>query len=218
MRDVILPGLVAARAVALPTSPSRQLAVRNVATLLAAGLRATLRTSCPKWQIAPSASPAIVDRSGHRTPTSTRSTTSSSISSSSARGGATVADPRTRRRRRSRGWRPRGAGQSACSTCMLRTGPYGDAFGASPDGLTLAVLEVEPARASISGALDAAAPRGAADAVRQDRARRPSRSSRRSRALRAAVSTRSLGRATRALSGAAISRSNNSWTTTPRGS
>ncbi len=53
---------------------------------------------------------------------------------------------------------------------MLRTGPYGDGFGADPDGLSLAVLEATPARRR-SRAAPAARARGAAHAVGQDRAR-----------------------------------------------
>ena len=52
---------------------------------------------------------------------------------------------------------------------MLRVGPYGDGFGAEPEGLTLDVLEEQPARRRPRPASRARA-RGAAHAVRQDRA------------------------------------------------
>ena len=53
---------------------------------------------------------------------------------------------------------------------MLRTGPYGDGFGANPDGLSLAVLEANPHGVDLG---PAAAPpaRGPAHADREDRAR-----------------------------------------------
>ena len=52
---------------------------------------------------------------------------------------------------------------------MLRTGPYGDGFGADPDGLTLAHARGEAARHRLRAARAAHA-RGAAHAERQDRA------------------------------------------------
>ena len=52
---------------------------------------------------------------------------------------------------------------------MLRVGPYGDGFGAEPDGLTLDVLEAKPARRRPRPAPRARA-RGAAHAVGADRA------------------------------------------------
>ena len=53
---------------------------------------------------------------------------------------------------------------------MLRVGPFGDGFGADPDGLTLAKLEANPH--GIDMGADAPAPsRRAAHPVRQDRAR-----------------------------------------------
>ena len=59
---------------------------------------------------------------------------------------------------------------------MLRTGPYGDGFGADPDGLSLAVLEANPHGVDL-GPLDPAHPRDAAHPDRADRARTRRRSS-----------------------------------------
>ena len=52
---------------------------------------------------------------------------------------------------------------------LLRTGPYGDAFGDDPDGLTLARLEESPHGIDL-GPLHAAPPRGAAHRLGQGRA------------------------------------------------
>ena len=83
-------------------------------------------------------------RAGRRTPTSTRSTTSWSPAS-------------CRRRSRAPGSNVEGRdadellkalatrrGPERVLDFMLRTGPYGDGFGADPDGLSLAVLEANP--------------------------------------------------------------------------
>jgi anaerobic selenocysteine-containing dehydrogenase len=53
---------------------------------------------------------------------------------------------------------------------MLRTGPYGDGFGADPSGLSLAVLEAAPHGVDL-GPLQPRVPRRAPDAEREDRAR-----------------------------------------------
>ena len=68
---------------------------------------------------------------------------------------------------------------------MLRAGPYGDGFGADPEGLTLARLEAAPHGIDL-GPLGAADPRGAAHADRQGRAgARADRGRRRTAARRA---------------------------------
>ena len=72
---------------------------------------------------------------------------------------------------------------------MLRTGPYGDGFGADPDGLTLDVLERDPHGIDL-GPLRAAAARGAAHGRRARSSSRPSRSWPTSPRLRAALDDR----------------------------
>ena len=57
---------------------------------------------------------------------------------------------------------------------LLRTGPYGDAFGDDPEGLTLARLEESPHGIDL-GPLTAAHPRGAAHRRRARSSWRPSR-------------------------------------------
>ena len=59
---------------------------------------------------------------------------------------------------------------------MIRTGAYGDWFGAVPDGLSLAKLEANPHGIDL-GPLAAPAPRRAAHPERHGRAGRPRRSS-----------------------------------------
>ena len=92
---------------------------------------------------------------------------------------------------------------------MLRTGPYGDGFGAKPDGLSLAVLEANPHGIDL-GPLDPADPRDAAHAERAGRARAAA-DRRRRRATAASRSTPARRGAGLVLVGRRDLRSNNSW-------
>ena len=158
-----------ARARARPLRPrALPLAIRNVANY-----------SPPLVELDPGAMAGVGDpaaarrdrqRAGRRTPTSTRSTTSSLtglVQKAVTRSGSNVegrdADELLA------ALAPR-RGPERVLDLMLRTGPYGDGFGADPDGLSLAVLEAQPARRRPRAAA-AAPPRGAAHADRHDRAR-----------------------------------------------
>ena len=90
---------------------------------------------------------------------------------------------------------------------MLRAGPYGDGFGADPDGLTLDVLEADPHGVDL-GPLSRDCPRCCAP--RPGRSSwRPSRSSPTSRACAAALARERNGGMV--LIGRRQLRSNNSW-------
>ena len=155
----------------------------------------TRRRSCRRRRASPTSGRSCCacrhrQRPGRDTPTSPRSTTSSSASWSSrevaspgsplaGRDAERACSPRSRRRR----------GPERMLDLMLRTGPYGDGFGAKPDGLTLGGARGPPARHRPRPAR-AAHPRGAAHAVGQDRARARPRSSPTSRACAAALDAR----------------------------
>ena len=90
---------------------------------------------------------------------------------------------------------------------MLRLGPYGDAFGANPDGLTLRRLKAAPHGIDL-GPLQSAAARGAANPKSGESNSRPRRWSpmRRGCATRSAASAEGF-----VLIGRRHLRSNNSW-------
>ena len=91
---------------------------------------------------------------------------------------------------------------------MLRVGPFGDGFGADPDGLTLAKLEANPHGIDL-GAMRERLPGCPAHAERQDRARAAPRSSPTCRAC--APSSASSANGQMVLIGRRQLRSNNSW-------
>ena len=112
-----------------------------------------------------------LDGPRHATSTSTRSTTWSPASwcrRRSARSGSQRRGPRRRRADRPRSNRRRGP--ERVLDLMLRTGPYGDGFGADPDGLSLAVLEANPHGVDL-GPLQPRLPEVLRRRVRHDRAR-----------------------------------------------
>ena len=119
--------------------------------------------------------PLIVSGQGLRRRRRRRSTTSSPSRASSAR--SPVARLATSRRATPTSiLAALGAarGPERILDLMLRTGPYGDGFGAEPDGLTLAALEANPHGIDL-GPLAAAHARGAAHAERARSSWPPSR-------------------------------------------
>ena len=92
---------------------------------------------------------------------------------------------------------------------MLQTGPFGAAFGANPDGASLALLRANPHGVDF-GALAAAAARGAAHAVGHDRAGPPGADRRPRTGLHAAIDRRRSEQPL-VLVGRRHLRSNNSW-------
>ena len=165
---VILPGALAARAVALRrrAPPARDPQRRE---LLAAGVRAAAGPAAGVGDAA-----AARRRSWRaRAPTPTRRArrlrrSGSSSSTRSRRPGSPVA--RARPRRDPRRARRRAAAPSALLDLMLRTGPYGDGFGAEPGRPHARRPRGAPARRRPRPAR-AAPPRGAAHADGEDRAR-----------------------------------------------
>jgi hypothetical protein len=138
--DVILPGISTLEQSHYDLA-LRQLAIRNVATYSPA-VFAPPRISGPNGRR--SCDWPESWRARARRPTSPRWTTSSPSSASSTRSrrpGSSIhgRDPHEI----VAALAPR-RGPERMLDFLLRTGPYGDAFGARPDGLTLAVLEAHP--------------------------------------------------------------------------
>ena len=139
--DVILPRRAGARA--RPLRP-RALPARDPQRreLLAAARRARAGRDAGVGD--PAAPRRRSSRARAPTPTSTRSTTSSSAGSCRRPVTRDGLERRGPRRRRAADALASRRGPERVLDLMLRTGPYGDGFGADPDGLSLAVLEANP--------------------------------------------------------------------------
>ena len=166
------------------------LAIRNVANYSPPVVELAAGDELPEWEILLRLA-GDRRRAGRATPTSTRSTTSSSPTlvqkAVDARAARNVegrdadelleALASTRR------------GPERVLDLMLRTGPYGDGFGADPDGLSLAVLEANPHGIDL-GPLQPRIPEVLRTPTRQDRARARGDRRRRRARLRAVARPR----------------------------